>query len=45
MHVRAPFAYAVEYRNGRKRMQRTLIDHVVRDGPQIGVDEAPVALT
>jgi hypothetical protein len=46
MHVRAPFAYAVEYfvHNGRKRTQRTLIDHVERDVPQIGLDEAPVAI-
>lgn len=47
MHVKAPFAYSVEYfvHNGRKRVQRTLIDHVERDVPEIAMDKAPVALT
>jgi hypothetical protein len=47
MLVRAPFAYSVDYfvHNGRKRVQRILIDHVERDVPEIGMEEAPVALT
>lgn len=47
MLVRAPFAYSVDYfvNNGRKRVQRVLIDHVEREVPQIGMEEAPVALT
>jgi hypothetical protein len=46
MQVRAPFAYSVEYfvKNGRNRARRTLIDHVQRDVPEIGIEEAPIAL-
>ena len=46
MHVRAPFAYSVDYfkHDGRKLVQRSLVDHVEGYVPEIHEGEAPVAL-
>lgn len=46
MQIRAPFAYSIDHylRGGRKRVSRTLIDHVEWDVPEISAAEAPVAV-
>lgn len=46
MHVKAPFAYSVDYfkHEGRKLVQRTLVDYVEGEVPEIPLSESPVAI-
>lgn len=46
MHVRAPFAYSVDYfkNEGRKLVQRTLVDYVEGEVPEISLSESLVAI-
>jgi hypothetical protein len=46
MHVKAPFAYSVDYfkNEGRKLVQRTLVDYVEGEVPEIPLSESPVAI-